>query len=149
MHKPDFQDHEQWRLFNYEMLKYLSVAFDGVIIVPMTLVNRQYYDDIISRLVKEGIVLKHYILYAEKDTLEKRLNKRLERGDTWAKTQIDRCIYAFNHSIKEEKIITDNKSIDNIVEELAEKSGLTLLSDKRSGFKKLIDRSFTLVKHIR
>jgi hypothetical protein len=132
------------------MLKYLSDAFDGVIIVPMTLVNHQYYDEIISRLTKEGVNVKHYILYAEKDTIEKRLNKRLERGgDTWAKVQIDRCIYAFNHFIKEEKIITDNKSIDSIVEELAEKSGLTLLSEKRSEIRKLIDRSITLIKHIR
>ncbi len=149
LNEPDFQDHEQWRLFNYEMLKYLSDAFDGVIIVPMTLVNRQYYDEIIGRLTKEGIDIKHYVLYAEKKTIEKRLNKRLERGNTWAKAQIDRCTYAFNHYIMEEKIITDNKSIDNIVEELAEKSGLTLVGEKRSRFKKLIDRSITLIRHIR
>lgn len=149
LHKADFQDHEQWRLFNYEMLKYLSVSYDGIILAPMTLVNPQYYDEIIGRLVKEGIEVKHYILYAEKKTIEKRLNKRIERGNTWAKQQIDRCIYAFHYDITEEKIITDNRSIDNIVEELAQKSGLTLLEDRRSQIKKWIDRSATLLKHIR
>lgn len=149
LHKADFQDHEQWRMFNYEMLKYLSVSYDGIILAPMTLVNPQYYDEIIGRLVKEGIEVKHYILYAEKKTIEKRLNKRIERGNTWAKQQTDRCIYAFHHDITEEKIITDNRSIDSIVEELAQKSGLTLLEDRRNQMKKWIDRTVTLLKHIR
>ena len=149
LHEPDFQNHEQWRLFNYGMLKYLSVAYDGTLLVPMTLVNRQYYDEIIGRLAREGIPIKHYILYAEKKTIEKRLNKRLERGNTWARSQIDRCLYAFDHTITEEKIITDNKSIDSVVEEIAAKSGLTLMRDRRSHLKKLIDKSLTLMKHIR
>lgn len=68
---------------------------------------------------------------------------------SWAKSQIERCIYAFNHEITEEKIITDYKTVDNIVEEIAEKSGLTLLKDKRGRLKKLIDRSIILMKHIR
>jgi len=149
LHESDFQNHEQWRLFNYQMLKYLSDTYDGIIISPMTLINRQYYDEIIGRLLEDGIEIKHYILYAEKETIEKRLNKRLEWGNSWAKSQIDRCIYAFNHEITEEKIITDYKTVDNIVEEIAEKSGLTLLNDKRGRFKKLIDRSIILMKHIR
>lgn len=149
LHEADFQNHEQWRLFNYKMLKYLSDSYDGIIIAPMTLVNRQYYDEIIGRLIKEDIEVKHYILYAKKKTIEKRLNKRLERGNTWAKSQIDRCIYAFNHDITEQKILTDDKTIDSIVEEIAEKSGVALLNDKRGRFKKLLDRSLTLIKHIR
>ncbi len=149
LHESDLQNHEQWRLFNYQMLKYLSDTYDGIIISPMTLINRQFYDEIIGRLLEDGIEIKHYILYTEKETIEKRLNKRLEWGNSWARTQIDRCIYAFNHEITEEKIITDYKTVDNIVEEIAEKSGLTLLKDKRGRLKKLIDRSIILMKHIR
>lgn len=40
-------------------------------------------------------------------------------NNSWAKLQIDRCIDAFNDEIIEEKIITDNKTIDEIVEEIA------------------------------
>ncbi|ABW18161.1 DEAD/DEAH box helicase family protein [Alkaliphilus oremlandii] len=149
LYESDFQNHDQWRVFNYEMLKYLNSTYEGIILVPMTLVNRQYYDEIIGRLIKENIKVKHYILYAEKKTIEKRLNKRFEWSNSWAKSQIDRCIYAFNHHITEEKIITDHKTIDDIVEEIAEKSGLTLRSDKRGHFKKLMDRWATLIKHIR
>lgn len=148
-HKPNFQDHEQWRSFNYEMLKYISSEYAGTIIVPMTINNRQYYEEIIQTLMDDGIMLKHYILYADKKTILKRLNKRVERGETWAKSQIDRCIQAFNTDITEEKIITDNKSIDFVVEEIARKSEITLLSDNRTYLKKMIDRTMILIKHIR
>jgi len=115
----------------------------------MTIVNPQYYDEIIQRLINDGINLKHFILYAGKTTLQKRLNKRLERGETWGKRNIDRCIYAFDNYITETKIITDEKSIDDIVEEIAEKSGLVLIPDKRGRIRKEIDRIIVLLKHIR
>lgn len=88
-------------------------------------------------------------MYANKETILRRLNKRLERGNTWAKSQIDRCIDAFDTEITEEKIITDNRSIDYVVEEIAKRSGLTLLPDKRTFLRKSIDRGITLIKHIR
>lgn len=46
----------------------------------MTLTNRQYYDEIIGRLIKDGIEIKHYILYAEKKNLEKRLTNDWNGG---------------------------------------------------------------------
>ena len=97
----------------------------------------------------DGIILKHYILYANKETILKRLNKRLERGETWAKSQIDSCIKVFDTEITEEKIITDNRNTDYVVKEIAKRSGVTLLLDKRTFLKKGIDRVITLIKHIR
>lgn len=149
LHKSDFQDHEQWRSFNYSMLKYISNTYDGVIIVPMTVTNPQYYKEIIQKLTDDGIPLKHYILYANKETLLKRLNKRLERGETWTKSQIDRCIHAFHTDITEEKIITDNISVDLVVEEIAKRSNITLIPDDRTSLRKWLDRTMTLIKHIR
>jgi hypothetical protein len=145
----DFQDYPQWRLFNYEMLKDLAGRFDGVIIAPMTVTHPEYFDEIIGRLRREGFEVQHYILYAERPVLEKRLNKRLQRGETWAKAQIDRCLYAFTHHITEEKIMTDQLSIDDVVQEIASRSGLVLLPDYRSPLKKWKDRMFTLLRHIR
>jgi hypothetical protein len=148
-HKSDFQDYPLWRSFNYEMLKQISQDFSGTIIVPMTITKRQYYDEIIQRLIDDGIPLQHYILYADKKTIQKRLNKRLSRGDTWAKAQIDRCIHAFNTDITEEKIITDGRSIDSVVEEIAQRSAVNLLPDNRSNAKKMVDRVITSIRHIR
>lgn len=108
------------------MLKSISQTYDGVVIVPMTVFNRQYYEEIIQKLIDDGINIKHYILYAEKNTF-KRLNKRLERDNTWAKSHIDDCIEIFNTEITEEKIITDDKNIDDVVETVVERSGNALL----------------------
>jgi 2-phosphoglycerate kinase len=88
LHKPNFQDHEEWRAFNLALLVKLYREFSGTIIVPMTIINPQYYNEIILKLINNGAVLKHYILYADKETILKRLNKRLARGETWAKSQI-------------------------------------------------------------
>lgn len=148
LHEPNFQNHTQWRIFNYEMLKYLSSAYQGTILVPMTLIKRQYYDEIIGRLIMDGIQVNHFILYAEKETIERRLKKRFERG-TWAKSQIKQCIYAFNHIITEEKITTDDKGIDQLVEEIAYRSNLDLIKDSRGAFKKIIDRYTTTLKQIK
>lgn len=149
LYKSDFQDYEEWRSFNFELLTKIYHEYSGTIIVPMTITNPQYYDEIVQKLIDNGTELKHYILYANKETILKRLNKRLERGDTWAKKQVDRCIYAFDHDITEEKIITDGKTVDAVVNEIAKKSALPLSPDTRTPLRKLADRGITLIKHIR
>jgi uridine kinase len=47
-HKGDFQNYAVWREFNYSMLKYMDQEYDGIIIVPMTIVNPQYFNEIIA-----------------------------------------------------------------------------------------------------
>jgi hypothetical protein len=67
------------------------------------------------------------------------LDKRISRKDTCAKSNIDHCIKAFDNDIIESKIITDEKSIDDVVEEIAEKSELTIIPDKGVRIRKEID----------
>lgn len=147
--KDDFQHYKMWRTFNYEIISYIARNYDGTIIIPMTITHREYYDEIIQRLKDDGILLRHFILYAERKTIEKRLRKRLNSGESWARAQIDRCLHSFQHHITEEKIITDDKTIDEIVEEVAERANLPLLPDKRKALKKWLDRKIVLFKHIR
>lgn len=131
MRLPDFQHHPEWRTFNVEMLTKIARSYDGVIIVPMTLVNRAYYDEIIGTLQRDGIRVDHYILHADKRTLEKRLNQRFEWFNSWGKAQIDRCLHAFHHDITQDKIETNHLSAEQVVEEVAKRSGLTLQTAKR------------------
>lgn len=145
----DFQDYALWRKFNYEMLRYNVSKYDGIIIVPMTLTSATYYDEIIGKLRGEGIPLHHYILDADRETLLKRLRSRLEGEKSWAAQQIDRCLLAFSKEITETKIMTDGKSIDEVVDEIAKQSGLTLEVDQRSRLRKKIDRFKVTFKHIR
>ena len=57
----DFQDYELWRTLNYDILKYLSTKYE-IIIVPMTITNHVYYDEIIGKLEVDEIDIKHFIL---------------------------------------------------------------------------------------
>ncbi len=88
----DFQDYVIWREFNYTLLKYIESEYDGVIIVPMTIVNPLYFDEIIGRLRKEKMIVNHFVLWASKETIQKRLRKRGERNNSWSAKQIDRCL---------------------------------------------------------
>lgn len=134
MQLADFQHHPEWRTFNVEMLAKIARSYDGVIIVPMTLVDRLYYDEIIGALQCDGIRIDHYILHADKRTLVRRLNKRFEWFNSWGKAQIDRCLHAFHHDITHDKIETSHLTVEQVVEEVAKRSGLTLLAVKRSLF---------------
>lgn len=113
----DFQDYKLWRTINYEILKNLGTEFE-VIIVPMTITNLQYYDEIVGRLERDGINIKHFILIASKENIISRLNAR---GNTteWAYMQVDRCDKTFKDNyLKGQKIDTNNKSVDEVCNNL-------------------------------
>lgn len=145
----DFQDDPLWREFNYSMLKRLDREFDGVIIAPMTIVNPQYFDEIVGRLREDGVVLRHFALCASDETLRRRLRKRGERNGSWAAQQIERCIAGLADEKFRHHVDTENKSISENAEEIASLSHIELLPDHRSKARKTFDRWVTQVKHIR
>ncbi len=149
IHKQDFQDHELWRETNYQILKNIHIEYSGTIIVPMTIINPIYYHEIIQRLIDDGIDVRHIILYASRETLLKRLSKRLSQGETWAKNRINTCLECFDNYITETKIMTDNLSVDEVINEISRICELELIEDKRSTIRKEVDRLVTLIKHIR
>lgn len=148
MGEEDFQAHPMWRSFNLEMLDYIASRYEGDIIVPMTITNREYFDEIIGELSKKYEV-KHFILWASRETLLKRLASRFEGRRSWGAQQIDRCLNAFDKDIVECKIYTDDLNIDEVVDKIAELSGKTLPEDKRGVLRRLTDRFVTQCKHIR
>ena len=89
----DFQDYPLWRTCTREMLTYMARRYEGHIIVPMTITNRAYYDEIIGGL-SGAFDVRHIILYADRETLLRRLASRLEGPRSWAAQQIDRCLAA-------------------------------------------------------
>lgn len=144
----DFQDYPIWRTFNRDMLDHIAAHYAGDIIVPMTVTNRAYFDEIIGTLSRKYEV-KHFILYAEKAVLLKRLASRLEGKSSWAAQQIDRCIRAFDEDITEVKLQTDNMNILQVVETISELAGISILEDRRNGLKRRFDRLVTKCRHIR
>ncbi len=122
---PDFQDYPMWRQFNFEMLSYISSNFDGIIIVPMTLTNPEYFKEIINLLRIKNIELFHFTLLAKRETLLMRLDERDENVKAWATEQIPRCINAFNNSIFKNFIETDSKDVEMVANEIVNSCNLT------------------------
>jgi len=142
----DFQDSRAWRSFTYEHLHEID-APDHVIIAPMTIVKKEYYDEIIGRLKTDHEVF-HFSLMASKYTIEKRLAKRGDKN-AWNFKQIDRCIEGLEDPVFEEKINTDELDLYGVVECIGAKTGLALKKDGRSKLRKKIDRGMTTLKNIR
>jgi broad-specificity NMP kinase len=146
----NFQDQPLWRIFNYELIKNIYSKYNGNIIIPMTIYNKNYFEEIIGKLIEDGIKIDHYILGATKETLLKRLSKRLEKKESWAAKQIDICINGFNE-LKDKSIYidTNGKSIYDVVETIARKSDLKLNKDNDIKIVKQIKRIIVQIKHIR
>lgn len=149
MGKEDFQDHDLWREFNFKLLKDISEKYEGVLIIPMTIVNPKYFDEMVGSLRSQGITVKHYALMASKETLLKRLKSRGDGANSWAAQQIDRCLKGLSNDMFEEHIDTEGMSIDDVVEEIAFMSKLHLQRDNRGTIRKRISRIKIQLKHIR
>lgn len=145
----DFQDYTLWREFNFKMLEYLDKTYDGIIIVPMTLINKQYFVSLVCNLQDIGIEVRHFTLMASKETLLKRLRRRGDTKKSWPAKQINRCVEALGNPIFNEHIKTDNMCIDEVVEYIATSCGINLLKDNRNIIKKKFHRISLWMKHIR
>ncbi len=102
------------------MLKNIAENYDGDVIVPMTLADGTYYDEIIGRLRADSIKVSHFVLGAKRETLLSRLIGRGDGADSWAAEQIDRCIAAYESGLFEGIIETDDKSPESITDIILE-----------------------------
>jgi broad-specificity NMP kinase len=146
----NFQDQVLWRTFNYEIIKNICSKYDGYIIIPMTINNKNYFEEIIGKLLGENTKIDHYILGASKETILKRLSKRHEKKDSWAAKQIDMCINGFNE-LKEKSIYinTNELNITEVVETIAKRSNVKLKEDNDIEIIKRIKRTIVQIKHMR
>ena len=134
--KGDFQNYELWREFNYKTLKHIHSEYSGTIIIPMTIVNPQYYQEIIGRLKDEGVDVQHFVLSASKETLQNRLKSRFEKKNSWPEQQIDRCLAGLAHPVFAGHIHTDDLTTEQVAETIASKLHIQLMPDERSSIKK-------------
>lgn len=147
--KSDFQDYPLWREFNYSFLRYLDREYNGTLIVPMTIVDPSYFAEIAGKLREEGVTVHHFALCATRETLLKRLRSRGERAGGWPAQQIDRCVAGLAHEAFREHLQTDELSIRQVAETIAQRLGIELQPDNRSRLARWKDRIATQIRHIR
>ena len=99
----DFQDLPSWRHLVVEHALTLRRFHPATLIVPMTLVNRQYFDEIIGTLRKAGENIVHIFLDVPADVLETRIRtqvldpsdpRRDESARQFRLKNIGRCVAA-------------------------------------------------------
>lgn len=147
--KDDFQDYAMWRDMNVSMLNYISSEYRGVIIVPMTIVNPQYFEEIVGRLRADGVTVHHVTLWVSKDVLLKRLRSRGDGSRSWPAQQIDRCLAGLGHDCFRHHLETDRMTVESVAETIASMLDVELEPDRRGRLGKLRDRLKTQFMHIR
>ncbi|MDQ1913501.1 AAA family ATPase [Paenibacillus sp. GD4] len=147
--KSDFQDYPMWREINFSMLKYLSMEYSGCIIVPMTIVNPSYFQEIVGRLRADGVTVKHFTLCASKEMLLRRLRSRGEGRQSWAAQQIDRCLAGLSDETFRHHLDTEHMTVAAAAESIAAMLQLPLRPDPRGKAAKARDRLLTQIRHIR
>ncbi len=97
--RDDFQHYPMWRDFNYAMLSHIRKDYKGTIIVPMTVVDTMYFNEIAGKLRADGITVNHFTLLASKDKILHRLLTRGDGPNSWAAQQIDRCLAGLSNEV--------------------------------------------------
>lgn len=149
----DFQDIPQWRSGIVDTLQQAEEAADGPVIVPMTIIRDDYFDEIVGGLRGRGVEVRHYTLSTTPETLRKRLRSRLStlRGfeDTWALSSIDRCVTALSRERYGTHVPTDDLSIDEVVEWIARDADLPLTRPRMRPARYQARRLAVGIRHIR
>lgn len=84
-----FEDYPLWCDFCYSLLKDIHGRFAKNILVPMTMVRQSSYDNIIKRLIDDGIDTRLVILEASYGTVHDRILSRGEDEDCWCMQNIN------------------------------------------------------------
>ena len=107
----DFQDIPAWRVTTLAAVSSLAWSRAGAVVVPMTLVDGRYFDEIVGGVRRAGVSLLHVALVAPRDVIEARLRARsgmarvTEQSSTrrhatehWGIDRINACVAALGHT---------------------------------------------------
>ncbi|MFF4583724.1 AAA family ATPase [Streptomyces sp. NPDC001373] len=79
----DFQDYPAWRTLVAGVCTELERQTQGgPIIAPMTLLRREYAEEIFDALAKAGVEVDHLLLHADSDTIQARIDSSMEFPDS-------------------------------------------------------------------
>lgn len=117
----DFQDLDVWRNLTIDVLRALKSQYQCHFVIPMTLRNAKYRDEIEKGLRDIDEEVHTILLWANKETIHRRL---LERGDapqSWAFDQTDKCLEDFKQIDNAWVIDTETMNLDEIYKQVKDK----------------------------
>lgn len=144
----NFQDEPAWRLGVRDVLARLDDHPElSPVIVPMTLVRDDCFDEIVGALRAQGRRVEHFSLIASPETIRRRLRSRVH--DAWALAQVDGCVRALASERYATHVDADARSIDAVVEEIAARAGLPLVRPRGGRLASRLRRLGVTLRHVR
>ncbi|ROP35363.1 AAA family ATPase [Saccharothrix texasensis] len=159
----DFQDLASWRRGVVEVLDRAASGHDGVVVVPMTVVEPAYFREIVGGLRDRGHDVRHFALLAERETVVRRLRERgfghaarvvlgkdaALRRESFALRVVDRCLAGLREPEFAEHVWTDHLTVAQVADRVAASAGLALTPNTDGRLRGRVRRTWTSVKHIR
>lgn len=119
----DFQDYPLWREMVAKTLLY-SASSGVPLIVPMTLVNARYFEEVVGFLRAQGQVVHHVVLMGSREVILDRLERRGDGADSWAAGQLERCLKELSQFDPNEHVQTDDRTLSEVAEVVVKRLGL-------------------------
>ncbi|MFF4653502.1 AAA family ATPase [Streptomyces sp. NPDC001380] len=159
----DFQDLPAWRQGVYEVLDRALNGHDGVVVVPMTVVEPSYFRETVGRLRERGHDVRHFALLADRETVLHRLRERglghavrfaagkdaPLRRESFAVSKLDLCLERLREAEFAEHLSTDRLTVPQAADRIAARCGLTLTANTDSALRGRLRRAWTSARHIR
>jgi chloramphenicol 3-O-phosphotransferase len=122
--KYDFQNIDMWRTLVVSVGNELVKRYQRHLIVPMTLVNPDYFHHIRAGLTQMDGELYHFALVASVTTIHQRLSQRGDTAGSWSFAQTERCVSALQGDEFREQIDTEAYEPDQIVTIILQRVGI-------------------------
>lgn len=159
----DFQDLASWRAGAHEVLHHALTTYPGHVIVPMTLIEPSYFEEVVGRLRGDGHRVHHFALLADRSVVLRRLRERavgrhlqrLTRPDwvpgreSFAVSRLDRCLDQLRAPLFATHLWTDELTVPQVADRIGAAVGLDLLPNRNGSLHQRIVQRWTSVRHIR
>ncbi|GHH76615.1 hypothetical protein GCM10018793_22750 [Streptomyces sulfonofaciens] len=159
----DFQDLGAWRSGVREVLDTVLTGHDGPVLVPMTVVEPAYFEEIVAGLRERGHDVRHFALLADRATVLRRLRERglghllrwsvgnggPPRRESFAVSRLDLCLKRLRAPEFAEQVWTDRLTVPQVADHLAAACGLTLAPNTDGPLRGRLRRAVIGARHIR
>jgi hypothetical protein len=151
--RTNFQSFAAWRQGVHEVLDLVARKSAGPVIVPMTVVDPAYLEQMVGRLRQNGHDVRHFSLLADRATVLRRLRKRTFglglRHEQWAVDNLDECLAQLQDDVFAEHLSTDEMSVAQVAEAITRSAGLAIRPDSSGMLRTQLRLYQTSLAHIR
>jgi hypothetical protein len=86
----DFQHWPPWRSLVAETARQVLEYVGGTLVIPQTILVRDYWAEISTNLATSGTPVQHFVLHADTPTLQQRIDNDTESNRSWRLAHLPR-----------------------------------------------------------